>query len=183
MVMRPKFTTLEGALEFVQRVRTCTLFSNKVEGLPALWDYVDLPADHGGRTKWGARMEAIWEWKNELPATYPDEVFYGKIPGGLAVLMSMKHLREKHYPEHHQPVNTCSELARQVYEIIRLDPGETAEIRTIAIERTHCSKSRFDTAMKQLQVTLNIARDPAAGTERDRWLPFREAYPDFFTGS
>ena len=173
------FTTLEGAYEFVQAVKTCTLFSSKVEGLPALWDYVDLPADGDGRTKWGARVEAIWAWKNKLPATYPDEVFYGKIPGGLAVLMSMDHLRAVHYPQVHQPISHCSDLAQKVYEIIRLDPAETAEVRAIAMERHACSKSRFDTALKQLQVSLNIARDPAAGTDRDRWLTFREAYPDF----
>jgi len=174
-----KFDTLEGALEFVQRVKVCTLFSNKVKDLPAIWDHVDLPAEGGGRTKWGARLEAIWDWKNELPAVYPDEVFYGKIPGGLAVLMAMDHLRKVHYPAAHKPITFCNDLAQTVFEIIRLDPGETAEIRAIAMERTPCTKSRFDTAMKQLQVTLNIARDPAAGTERDRWLVFREAYPDF----
>jgi hypothetical protein len=179
MVKPSKFTTLEGAYEFVQAVKVCTLFNTKADGLPALWDFVDLAAEGGGRTKWGARVEAIWAWKNELPATYPDDVFYGKIPGGLAVLMAMDHLRETHYPQHHRSVDECSELARSVYEIIRLDPAETAEIRALAMERTHCTKSRFDTAMKQLQVTLNIARDPAAGTDRDRWLIFREAYPDF----
>ncbi|GAB5560234.1 MAG: hypothetical protein SynsKO_18810 [Synoicihabitans sp.] len=174
-----KFDTLEGALEFVQTVKQCTLFSNKVEGLPALWDYVNLPEDGGGRTKWGARLEAIWAWKNELPATYPDEVFYGKIPGGLAVLMAMDHLREVHYPAAHQPISKCRDLAQKVFEIIRLDPAETAEIRAIAMERHGCSKSQFDTAMKQLQVTLNIARDPEVGTGKDRWLIFREVYPDF----
>ncbi len=174
-----KFDTLEGALEFVQEVKTCTLFSNRVEGLPAFWDYVDLPESGGGRTKWGARLEAIWAWKNELPATYPDEVFYGKISGGLAVLMAMDHLREAHYPTAHKPVSDCRDLAQKVFEIIRLDPAETAEIRAIAINRHSCSKSQFETALKQLQVTLNIARDPEIGTGKDRWLPFREVYTDF----
>lgn len=172
------FKTLEDAYEFVQDVKVCTLFSNKVEGLPALWDYVDLPADGGGSTKWGARVEAIWEWKNELPATYPDEIFYGKISGGLAVLMAMDHLCDVHYAEAFKPVSACSDLAQKVYEIIRLDPAETAEIRAIAMERHGCTKSRFDTALKQLQMTLNVARDPAAGPGKDRWLTFREAYPD-----
>lgn len=178
MVRRRKLNTLEGAYEFVQAVKVCTLFSNKVDGLPALWDCVDLPADGGGRTKWGARVEAIWAWKNELPESYPDEIFYGKIPGGLAVLMAMDHLREEHYPQTHKPVSACSDLAQKLYEIIRLDPAETAEIRAIAIERHGCTKSRFDTALKQLQVTLNVARDPAAGPGKDRWLTFPEAYPE-----
>lgn len=179
MAKNKKFRTLEGALEYVQTVGICTLFSNKIDGLPAFWNAVDLPENGGGRTKWGARLEAIWAWKNELPETYPDEVFYGKIKGGLAVLMSMSHLREVHYPAAHRPVATCSALAQQIYEIIRLDPAETAEIRAIAMERHHCSKSRVDTSLKQLQVTLNIARDNTPGTEKDRWLPFKELYPDF----
>jgi hypothetical protein len=66
-----------------------------------------------------------------------------------------------------------------VYEIIRLDPGETTAVRTLAIERHHCSKSQFDTALKQLQITLNIARSNDPGETNDRWLPFKELYPDF----
>lgn len=178
MVKTRKIHTLEEAFEFVQQASVCTLFSNKVAGLPALWDHVDLPADGGGRTKWGARVEAIWAWKNELPETYPEDVFYGKISGGLAVLMSMDHLRDVHHPKAHRPVAGCSKLAQQVYEIIRLDPAETAEVRAIAIDRHHCTKSQFDTALKQLQITLNIARDPATGPGKDRWLTFREVYPE-----
>jgi len=176
-----RVNTLEGAYEYVQAVGVCTLFSNKVKGLPALWDVVNLPENGGGRTKWGARLEAIWAWKNELPETYPDDVFYGKIPGGFAVLMSMDHLRNVHYPRAHKPVSRCSDLAQKVYEIIRLDPAETSEIRAIAMDRHACSKSRFETALKQLQITLNIARDPAAGSGKDRWLIFREIYGDWDT--
>ena len=58
MVKIYEITTLEGALEYVQAVKVCTLLSNKVAGLPALWDSVDLPENGGGRTKWGARVEA-----------------------------------------------------------------------------------------------------------------------------
>ncbi|MCC5024237.1 MAG: hypothetical protein J6386_16245 [Candidatus Synoicihabitans palmerolidicus] len=114
-----------------------------------MWDAVDLPTDGGGKTKWGARVEAIWAWKNELPAAFPDDIFYGKIPGGLAVLMAMSHLRETHYPAHHRPVFSCNDLAQKVYEIIRNNPSSTAEIRAAAIERHGGTKSRFDTALKQ----------------------------------
>ena len=41
-----------------------------------------------GEKGWGQKGIAIWRWKNELPATYP-EVLLWKIPGGRAVLMSM----------------------------------------------------------------------------------------------
>jgi hypothetical protein len=107
-----KIRTLEEAYDYVQTVNICTLFGRKSESVPALWDAVDLPATGGGATKWGARVEAIRAWKNELPATYPDAIFYGKISGGHAVLMSMNHLRERHYPQCHRPVAACRELAR-----------------------------------------------------------------------
>ncbi len=176
--MPKRIKTREQALAYVQQVGVCTLFSSKLKNIPALWDVVDLPADSGGRTKWGARVEAIWAWKNELPAAYPDDVFYGKIKGGHAVLMSMDHLREVHYPATHHPVTDCSPLAQTVYQIIRLDPAETAEVRALAMERTRCTKGRFDTALKELQVTLNITRtnDPAATA--DRWVVWSEQYPD-----
>ena len=39
-----------------------------------------------------------------------------------------------------------------------------------------CSKSQFDTALKNLQITMNVVRmnDPSA--ERDTWVPFKEQY-------
>jgi hypothetical protein len=49
-----------------------------------------------GEKGWGQKGIAIWRWKNELPATYPEVIFYGKIPGGRAVLMSMDYLRAEH---------------------------------------------------------------------------------------
>ncbi len=174
-----KIYHLENAYDYVQAVGICTLFSSKDAKIPALWDVVGLPAKGGGKTKWGARVEAIWAWKNELPETYPDEIFYGKIPGGLAVLMSMNYLRNTHYPRCHQPLTACSDLSQKVYEIIRLDPATTAEVRAIATDRYACSKSRFESALKQLQTSLNIARSNDAGETNDRWLPFKELYPDF----
>ncbi len=177
--MKPSVRTREDALDFVQKVGLCTIFSQKVTGVPAFWDAVDLPTEGGGRTKWGARVEAVWAWKTELPAAYPDEVFYGKIKGGHAALMSMDYLRNQHYPAHHRPVASCRELARRLYELIRVDPAETAELRSEAMARFGCTKSRFESALKELQITLNIARSNDPADERDRWLVWSELYPDF----
>ncbi len=173
-----KVTTLEEALDFVEEVGLCTIFSGKAKGTPSLHDAVDLPDDEG-RTKWGARIEAVWDWKTALPTHYPDDVFYGKIPGGHAALMSMRYLRESHYPAHHRPVRACGPLAQQVYEIIRLNGGATSEIRAEAMQRFGCSKRRFETALKELQISLNIARLNEPDASRDRWVPFAEAYSDF----
>ena len=170
--------TFEEAYEYVQEVGLCTIFSANVRGVPSLWEAVDLP-ESGGRTKWGPKVEAVWAWKNELPTVYPDDIYYGKIRGGHAALMSMRYLREKHYPENHKPVGRCRELARQVYEIVRLNPSTTSEVRAEALELLGCTKSRFDTALKELQVTLNIVRSNEPGLERDVWVPFAEVYSDF----
>ncbi|MEM9158902.1 MAG: hypothetical protein AAGB46_07600 [Verrucomicrobiota bacterium] len=175
-----KVKTLEEAFEFVQSVGLCTLFSGKVKGVRALWDVVDLPDRKGGRTKWGERVEAIWAWKNELPETYPDDIFYGKIQGGNAALMSMSYLKETHHPKFRKRVEECSELAQGVFELVRLDSGTTGELRREAIRRFGCSKSRFDTALKQLQVTLNIARSNEPGLESDTWVRFDELYGESF---
>lgn len=173
-----KVKSLEEALEFVQSVQVCTLFSDNVKGLPALWDVVDLPEHGGGRTKRGAKVEAVWAWKNELPETYPDDVFYGKIIGGHAALMTVDYLRKTHYPENHRPVGACSELAQQVYEIVRLNPNTTGELRKEAMALHNCSKSQFDTALKQLQITLNVVRSNEPGLKNDTWVPFSEVYLD-----
>lgn len=174
-----KIKTLEDAYEFIQEHDICTIFSGKVKGVSSLWDTVDLPDRSGGRTKWGARVEAIWRWKNELPETYPDDIFYGKIAGGHAVLMSMKYLKEVHYPKHHKPIEDCAELAQQTFELVRLNSGTTSELRKEAMSLYGCTKSRFDTALKQLQITLNIARSNEPGLNNDTWIPFDELYYEF----
>lgn len=172
-------TTIEEAYEFVQEIGVCTIFSGKIKGVPSLWDVVDLPIEGGGNTKWGARVEAVWAWKTELPEIYPDDVFYGKMKGGVAVLMSMEHLREKHYANAYKPIEQCRELAQQVFEIIRLNPTVTKEIRVEAMDCFGCTKSRFETALKELQITLNITRSNEPGLKGDSWLPFRELYYEF----
>lgn len=173
-----KVKTLEETLEFVQSVKMCTIFSGNVKGVPALWDAVDLPEDGGGRTKWGAKVEAVWAWKNELPETYPDDIFYGKIPGGHAVLMTVDYLHKTHYAAAHKPIEDCSELAQQVYENVRLNPNTTGELRKEAMALHGCTKSRFDTALKQLQISLNIVRSNEPGLKNDTWVPFSEVYLD-----
>ncbi len=170
--------TLQDARKFVKREKICTLFSGSAPGIASLWDNVDLPLEGGGNTRWGARVEAVWKWKNELPEKYPDEIFYGKIKGGLAALMTVAFLREEYYSAAHKSVDSCSELAQAVYDLIRRTAGTTAEVRKLAIEELDCTKSRFETALKQLQVTLNVARLNTPHTTNDTWVPFREMYLD-----
>ena len=174
-----KIKTLEQAYDFVLQVKTCLIFGSAKSALPALWEVVDLPGRQPGKKGWGQKVESIWAWKNELPALFPDEIFYGKLPGGLAALMCLKHLREQHYPAHHRAVSECRPLARRAYEFIRREPCTTAELRRALSPTGYISRSRIDGALVELQVTLNIVRSNAPDVRTDTWLPFAEQYPQW----
>ena len=121
---------------------------------------------------------AVWDWKTRIPQTYPESVFYGKIPGGDAVLMEMQYFRETHYPAAFQPISELEPLAQEVYEMIRLEPSFTGPLRKRAIARLGCTKSQFDTAMKKLQISLNIVRSSDPELKNDFWLTMREMHLD-----
>lgn len=175
-----KVLTLEQARDFVLRENVVTVLSNKVPGVASLWDAVGLPDKQPGEGGWGRKMVAVWTWKTQLPASYPDEIYYGKIAGGVAVLMSLTHLRQKHYPENHRDLSRCSLLARSIYEIIRLDADQTGALRKKCLSKFGCTRAAFEKALKELQVTLNIVRSNAPEAINDTWLPFSELYLDIY---
>ena len=175
-----KIKTLEQARRFVIKERICTVFPEPSKTLKSLWDAVDLPDKQPGETGWGAKVTAVWSWKNQLPAHYPQEIFYGKMKGGAAVLMTLDHLRHRHYPRYHQDIRNCRPLAQKIFELISQDSYETAGLRRDSIEQFSCTKSQFDTALKELQVTLNIVRSNEPGVDRDTWLPFQEIYLEIY---
>jgi hypothetical protein len=43
-----------------------------------------------------------------------------------------------------------------------------------------CTKSRFDAALKELQITLNIVRSNEPDVDRDTWLSFQEIYYEIY---
>ena len=169
--------TFKQARTFVLEVGMCGIFSNASGRMPCLWDVVDLPERQPGETGWGEKVTAIWRWKNELPALHPDEIFYGKIPGGLAVLMSMERLRA-HYPEAHRPLKDCSALAQRIAGLIKLDPMTTGVLREELGMTRRPEKSRFDRALQELQTTLNIVRRNSLDDANDTWVRFAEQYLD-----
>jgi hypothetical protein len=171
-----KVKTIEEACAFVKSVDICTIFSSDKTQLTSLYEHVDLPEKQPGETGWGRRMEAVWPWKNQLPDTYPTEIYYGKIKGGFAVLMSMDYLEHTHFPAAYKPVASLNQLAGQIFEKIRIEPWTTTDLRKEIICETGCSKSQFDTALKNLQISMNVVRECEA--EQDTWLPFREVYSE-----
>ena len=170
--------TIEDAREFVKKVKICTIFPSAKTRHPSLYAHVDLPEKRPGDAGWGARMEAVWPWKNRLPLDYPSEIYYGKIKGGFAVLMDMSYLEATHFPEAHRPVNALSQLARWIHEKIRVEPWTTTDLRNAIIRERGCSRSQFDNALKDLQISLNVVR--ALDSEQDTWVTFQEVYPDIW---
>src|ERR1700722_5479058 len=168
--------TLKQARAYILQVGLCGIFSDAGVGLANLWDVVDLPDRHPGEKGWGQKVVAIWQWKNELPAIYPEEIFYGKIRGGRAVLMSMEYLRVEHYPKHHRPLIQCSTLAQSVYRSLRLDPQTTGSLRKEFNATQRPERTRIDRALQELQITLNIARRNSLEDENDTWVLFSEQY-------
>jgi len=168
--------TLEQAYQFVKKVKVCTLFSSEKAEYPSLWEYVDLPEKQPGENGWGEKMTAVWTWKDQLPAQYPNDIFYGKIKGGIAVLMDMDYMARTHFPRAYKDIQTLNGLAQQIYSYIVAEPWDTPSLRKVTMQETGCTKSRFDTALKSLQVTMNISRLNDPHTERDTWVPFKEMY-------
>ncbi|CAN5448862.1 hypothetical protein BH09VER1_BH09VER1_35730 [soil metagenome] len=172
----PFIKTRAQARAYVSKVGVCGIFSDGKVGMANLWDAVDLPHRKPGDKGWGQKVTAIWTWKDELPALYPEKIFYGKIPGGLAVLMTMEHLRSVHYPKCHVPIGECGTLAQRIYRAIRLDPMTTAALRRELDMRLRPERSKFDRALLELQVTLNIARRNSLKDKNDTWVLFSDQH-------
>jgi len=170
--------TFDDAYEFVLEHKVCTVFGSRNSPYPSLWEHTGLSEKKPQAGGWSPKVVAVWDWKTRIPQTYPDEVFYGKVHGGDAVLMEMQHFRKEHYPEAFRPVSKLDALAQGVYNFIRLEPDYTGPLRKRAIAQLGCTKSRFDTALKKLQVSLNIVRANDPQLKNDFWLTMREAHLD-----
>ena len=170
--------TFEEACEFVLKHKVCTVFGSKKSPYPSLWDNTDLSEEKPPEGGWSPRVKAVWDWKTRIPQTFPDEIFYGKVPGGDAVLMEMEYFRTVHYPKHAKPVSELGPLENAIYEYLLLEPMFTGPLRKLAMADYGCSKSQFDTALKKLQISLNIVRSNDADMTNDHWVPFKEVHQD-----
>jgi hypothetical protein len=170
--------TIEQACQFVKKVKVCTIFSSDQVDFTSLWEHVDLPEKQPGEKGWGQKMTAVWTWKNQLPAKYPNDIFYGKIKGGFAVLMDMDYMIHNHFPQAYKSIESLDNLAQHIYSRIVVEPWDTTTLRKETIQEVGCTKSQFDTALKNLQITMNIVRLNDSHIERDTWVPFKELYLD-----
>src|SRR5580704_2406712 len=103
--------TIEEAREFVLEVGVCGILHD-AKGLPTLWDAIDAPDKAPDEPGWGEKMGMVWSWKNELPARYPDEIYYGKRKNG-AMLCDMATVREL-YRAHYVAAENLSETAQRL---------------------------------------------------------------------
>ena len=159
--------TFEEARLLIRELKICTIFESSKTELPSLWEHIDLPEKQKGEQGWGQKVSAVWDWKNRLPAEFPNEIFYGKVKGGFAVLMTMNYLRDFRFGWSHRSIDELNPLAGFIFEKIRIEPWETTDLRKEAIEKYGCSKGQFDTALKNLQISLNIVRSNDPEIERD----------------
>ena len=97
---------------------------------------------------------------------------------GHAALMSMDYLRGEHYPKYHRTLRECSALAQRIYERLRLDPQTTGSLREELNATLRPERTRFDRALQELQITLNIARRNSLEDVNDTWVLFSEQYLD-----
>ncbi len=170
--------TFEEACEFILANKVVTVFGSKNSPYPSLWDNTDLSEEKPAEGGWSPKVKAVWAWKTQIPQTFPDDFFYGKVPGGDAVLMEMEYFKTEHYPQHYQPVSELPPLSQGIYEFILMEPAFTGALRKQAMAEFGCTKSRFDTALKKLQISLNIVRSNDPSLENDFWLTFEDVHPD-----
>lgn len=177
MPTKAHIRTLAQAKKYVSKVGHCLVFADPKKDLPNLWDMIDLPEKQPGEKGWGQKVGAIWSWKNQLAADYPDEIFYGKGAKGKSVLMTLAYLKDSHYAAFHQPVEKCSPLARRIYELVRIEPMTTPALRQAILKGDKARKNAFAKALVDLQVTLNIVRSNTPEVTSDTWVRFDEQYP------
>jgi hypothetical protein len=82
--------TLEEARGFVLRVGLCGVLHDPKGKLPTLWDALDFAGR--GPDQWGEKLARIWALRQQLAATYPEQIFTGKIRGERIVPISMERL-------------------------------------------------------------------------------------------
>ena len=87
-------------------------------------------------------------------------------------------MADTHFPQAYKHVESLNRLAQNISDKVAATPLDTTTLRNTTMQELNCTKSQFDTALKNLQITMNIVRlnDPQA--ERDTWVPFRELYLD-----
>ena len=169
--------TKAGALEFLNDVGLCLLFSGQDMELPSLWGALcgeDRPVPQHHRDH---NLGLAWEWKDSLPIE--GKVLYGKFLRKKPVFISLA-LAPHFYalsPNYGDPAQDflqdyldgrLSVEAKQIYEVL-LEMGAlpTSRLRREAALSGKSNASRFDRALAELQMQFRIAK--VAISDANRW--------------
>jgi hypothetical protein len=165
------------ALEFLNDVGLCLLFSARDVELPSLWGALcgkdrPVPSHHDD-----PELGLAWSWKDDLPIA--GKVLYGKFLRKKPVFISLD-LAPYFYalsPNYGNPIEDylqdyqdgrLSVEAKQVYEVL-LDQGAlpTSRLRIEAGLSGTSNASRFDRALAELQMDMRISK--VAISDANRW--------------
>jgi hypothetical protein len=165
------------ALDFLNDVGLCLLFSARDIELPSLWGALcgevrPLPSHHDSR-----ELGQAWRWKDTLPIQ--GKVLYGKFLRKKPVFISLD-LAPHFYalsPNYGDPAEDYLQdyvdgrltvEAKQVYEAL-LEQGAlpTSRLRREAGLGGKANASRFDRALAELQMDFRIAK--VAISDANRW--------------
>jgi hypothetical protein len=169
--------TEDEALEFLNDVGLCLLFSSRDVELPSLWAALcgedrPVPNDHDDH-----ELGLAWRWKDTLPVA--GRVLYGKFLRKKPVFVSLD-LAPHFYalsPNYGNPAEDylhdyldgrLAVEAKQVYEVL-LEQGAlpTSRLRREAGLGGQANATRFDRALVELQMDLRITK--VAISDANRW--------------
>ena len=169
--------TEDEALDFLNDVGICLLFSARGMELPSLWGAIcgedrSVPDHHDDH-----ELGLAWSWKDTLPVA--GKVLYGKFLRHTPVFISLNlaphfyalspnygNLAEDYLQDYRD--GRLSVEAKQVYEVL-LEQGAlpTSRLRRDAGLAGKASATSFDRALAELQMDLRIAK--VAISDANRW--------------
>ena len=172
-----RVNTEEEALDFLNDVGLCSLFSAKGIELPSLWGALcgkDLPVP---RQHDSHELGLAWQWKDTLPIA--GHVLYGKFLRKRPVFISLD-LAPSFYalsPNYGDPAEDylqdyldgrLSVESKQVFEVLlALGALPTSRLRQEAGLAGKANATRFDRALAELQMDFRIAK--VAISDANRW--------------
>jgi hypothetical protein len=154
------------ALQFVEDVGFCLVFTNRTQQLPCLWVAVCGRRDpvFPEHSHHDAELMLTWNLKDRLPAKR--RVYYGKLLFGKPSMVALAHFPDfyaLHGPEHDEQYlydyedGLLSRAAKQIVEaLVTRHPQTTKELKRSTYMAAATSRPLFDRAMAELQRKLYI---------------------------
>jgi hypothetical protein len=168
---RLRVHTERTALQFVEDVGFCLVFTNRTQQLPCLWVAVCGRRDpvFPEHSHHDAELMLTWKLKDLLPAK--QRVYYGKLLLGKPSMVSLAHFPDfyaLHGPAHDEQYRydyedgLLSRAALQIMEaLVERHPQTTKELKRSTHLATAKSRPIFDRAIAELQRRLYITMTEA----------------------